>query len=178
MVHHNEPKRLTLGISGFRYEDLHEPEGLKRLYDTFVGELAERHADLHREYQGYRSSLGEGVAPAVVSDLLVRLAPHVGAFVARLFGVAAERERQRAAVQTELDTVFVFRTEIVAKVEKHFKGVETRDWDASATRSALELLIQSGFPDASRDSDQERRTATVAARLLGWSNALARRSVT
>jgi len=173
MVHHSEPKRLTLGIPGFRYEDLHEPEGLKRLHDTFVGELAERHADLHREYQGYRSSLGEGVAPAVVSDLLVRLAPHVGAFVARLFGVAAERERQRAAVQRELDTVFVFRTEIVAKVEKHFKGVETRDWDASATRSALELLIQSGFPDASRDSDQERRTATVAARLLGWSNALA-----
>src|SRR5690242_10655296 len=108
MVHDNEPERLTLGIPGFRYEDLHDSEGLKRLHDTFVGELAEREGDLHREYQGYRGRLGEGMAPSVVSDLLVRLAPHVGAFVARLFGVAAERERQRAAVQRELDTVFVF----------------------------------------------------------------------
>src|SRR5215471_15244258 len=137
MVHQDERKRLTLGISGFRYEDLHEPEGLSRLHETFVGELAARHAELHREYQDYRASLGEGMAPTAVSDLLVRLAPHVGDFVARLFGVGAVRDRQRASIQHELETVFKFRTEIVGELDKHFKGVVTRDWDAAAVRSAL-----------------------------------------
>src|SRR5262245_57592980 len=173
MVHQDERKRLTLGISGFRYEDLHEPEGLRRLHETFVGELAARHADLHREYRDYRTSLGEGMAPTAVSDLLVRLAPHVGEFVARLFGVAAVRERQRASTQRELDTVFKFRTEIVGKLDKHFKGVATSDWDAAAARSALEVLIRCAFPDVANDPDEERRVALVAATLLDWSSALA-----
>src|SRR6478752_5662026 len=173
MVHHNERKRLTLGISGFRYEDLHEPEGLRRLHDTFVAELAAGHADLHREYRDYRTSLGEGMAPTAVSDLLVRLAPHVGEFVARLFGVGTVRDRQRASIQRELDTVFKFRTEIVAKLDKHFKGVATSDWDAAAVHSAVELLIRCGFPEAAPDTDAERRVATVAATLIGWSSALA-----
>jgi len=171
-VLHSEPKSLTLGISGFRYEDLHEPEGLKRLHDAFLAELAAGHADLHREYRDYRASLGEGMAPTAVSDLLVRLAPHVGDFVARLFGVGAVRDRQREAVRRELDTVFRFRTEIVGKLDKHFKGVTASDWDAVAVRSALEVLIRCAFPDAATDSDEERRVATVAATLLDWSSAL------
>jgi len=171
-VLHSEPKSLTLGISGFRYEDLHEPEGLKRLHDTFLAELAAGHADLHREYRDYRASLGEGMAPTAVSDLLVRLAPHVGDFVARLFGVGAVRDRQREAVRRELDTVFRFRTEIVGKLDKHFKGVTASDWDAVAVRSALEVLIRCAFPDAATDSDEERRVATVAATLLDWSSEL------
>ncbi len=112
--------RPTLGIAGFRYEDLHRPEGLERLHAEFVRELAERCGDLHREIEHYRTTLGEGMEPTAVSDLLVRLAPHVGDFVARLFRVEAERERQRDAARRELDTVFLFRSEIVAKVEKHF----------------------------------------------------------
>jgi NADPH-dependent glutamate synthase beta subunit-like oxidoreductase/NAD(P)H-flavin reductase len=171
-VPHSERKRLTLGISGFQYEDLHEPEGLKRLHDTFIAELAASHADLHREYREYRTSLGQGMAPTAVSDLLVRLAPHVGEFVARLFAVGAVRERQRASIQRELDTVFKFRTEIVAKLDKHFKGVATSDWDGAAVHSALELLISRGFPEAALDTDAERRVATVAATLIGWSSAL------
>ena len=88
-------ERLTLGIAGFRYADLYSPDELKRLHDVFVNELAEQSTDLHRDYQGYLECLGEDMEPAVVSDLLVRLAPRVGDFVARLFGVAAEHERQR-----------------------------------------------------------------------------------
>jgi NADPH-dependent glutamate synthase beta subunit-like oxidoreductase/NAD(P)H-flavin reductase len=163
---------LTLGIAGFRYEDLHRPEGLARLYEAFARALASASPDLHRDYQSYRTTLGEGMGPSAVSDLLVRLAPHVGAFVARLFGVEADRERQREAVQRELDTVFVFRSEIVAKTAKHFAGTATHEWDPPAVRSAVDLLTRC-FEDVSPERDDERRIATVAARLLGWSNALA-----
>jgi NADPH-dependent glutamate synthase beta subunit-like oxidoreductase/NAD(P)H-flavin reductase len=171
-AHDNEQEGLTLGIAGFRYEDLHRPEGLKRLHDTFVAELAQRFADLHREYQDYRSSLGAGMDPVAVSDLLVRLAPRVGEFVARLFGVSAEHERQREAIHRELDAVFAFRTEIVGKLGKHFKGVDASAWNAAVAQSELELLIRCGFPELADDSDRERRVAAPAARLLGWANAL------
>ncbi|HLF11743.1 MAG TPA: pyridine nucleotide-disulfide oxidoreductase, partial [Gammaproteobacteria bacterium] len=169
--HDNEEQSLTLGIAGFRYEDLSRPEGLKRLHDTFVAELAETFAGLHREYQDYRSCLGAGMTPVAVSDLLVRLAPRVGEFVARLFDVSAERERQREAIQRELDTVFVFRKEIVGELAKHFKGVDARAWDLGTVQAELELLIRCGFPDLSDDPDQERRIAATAARLWRWASA-------
>jgi NADPH-dependent glutamate synthase beta subunit-like oxidoreductase/NAD(P)H-flavin reductase len=162
---------LTLGIAGFRYDDLHSPAGLERLHDVFVSELAKQSADLHREYQGYRDCLGEGMEPAAVSDLLVRLAPRVGDFLARLFDVAAEHERQRDAIQREINAVFVFRTQIVGNLKKHFKGVEPHDWDPKAEQSTFELLIRCGFPDLFGDQDHERRLAQTAARLLGWVNA-------
>ena len=173
---HETKNSLTLGIAGFRYEDLSRPEGLKRLHDTFVAELAEQPPrSLHREYQDYHSCRGEGMTPVAVSDLLVRLAPRVGEFVARLFDVSAERERQREAIQRELDAVFVFRKEIVGGLAKHFKGVDARAWNAAAVQSELELLIRYGFPDLAADPDQERRIAAAAARLWRWANAARRR---
>jgi NADPH-dependent glutamate synthase beta subunit-like oxidoreductase/NAD(P)H-flavin reductase len=171
-AHGHESGEPALGIAGFRYQDLHTPTGLKRLHEAFVAELAQHSAALHREYLRYRENLGEGMDPVAVSDLLVRLAPQVGDFVARLFGVSAEREHQLAAIRRELDTVFAFRTEIVAKLDKHFKGVDTGGWDAPAIRSGLELLIRCGFPDLSADADAERRLAATAARLLAWVSAL------
>ena len=171
--HENQEHGLTLGIAGFRYEDLSRPEGLKRLHDTFVAELAATSAALHREYQDYRSCFGEGMTPVAVSDLLVRLAPRVGEFVARLFGVSAEREGQREAIQRELDAVFVFRNAIVDGLDKHFKGVDARAWDAADVQRELELLIRCGFPDLSADPDHERRIAATAARLWRCANAVA-----
>ena len=82
------------------------------------------------------------MTPVAVSDLLVRLAPRVGEFVARLFGVSAERESQREAIQRELDAVFVFRNGDRRRAGEHFKGVDARAWDAAAVRSELELLIR------------------------------------
>ena len=172
----HDNKALKLGIAGFSYEDLYVPEGLERLHEAFVGELASESPDLHLEYRAYRDCLGEGMEPTAVSDVLVRLAPVVGRFVARLFGVSAEHARQRESIQRELDAVFVFRTEIVGRLKKHFKGVDVRDWDAAAVQSALEVLIRCGFPELSDDLDQERRVATAAARLWRSANAARERA--
>jgi len=167
----NEEENLTLGIAGFRYEDLATPRGLERLDEAFRADLAARFPDLHREYQAYRASLGVGMEPTAVSDLLVRLAPRVGEFVARLFGVAPERDRQQAAIQRELDEVFAFRTQIVGTLAKHFKGVDASSWDGEALQRGLELLIRRGFPDLADDRDAERRVAATAARLARFASA-------
>jgi len=161
---------LTLGIDGFRYEDLYAPSDLKRLDETFVAELAQRSPELHRQYLDYRNNLGEGMEPTAVSELLVQLAPEVGTFVARLFGVTAEHQQQGESVQRELDAVFVFKTEIVGKLKKHFKGVDCSDWNAAALQSSLELLVSLGFPELADDRDDERRFATAAARLWREAN--------
>jgi NADPH-dependent glutamate synthase beta subunit-like oxidoreductase/NAD(P)H-flavin reductase len=167
----NDERQLTLGIAGFRYEDLHSPEGLARLHAAFVAELAKHDAHLHREYETYRSCRGEGMKPTAVSDLLVRLAGWVGSFVGRLFGVMDDCERQSRAISGELETVFQFRSEIVAKLDKHFEGAGTHEWDATAACSAVDLLIRHGFPRLASDDDEERRVATAAARLLLWESA-------
>ena len=161
---------LTIGIAGFQYEDLYTPEGLKRLDQVFNDELAQQSAELHREYQDYRECQGEGMEPPAISEVLVRVAPLVGDFVARIFGVSSEHRRQSEDIERELDTVFVFRSEIVSKLSKHFKGVDAGVWDSVAVQQALDLLIGVGFPELSEDEDLERHTAASAARLWSWAN--------
>lgn len=155
--------KLTPGIDGFRYEDLYSPAGLKRLHETFLGELATHSPTLSADYQSYRTSLGEGMEPAAISELLVRLAPRVGTFVARLFNVSTEHDKQRQAIARELDSVFVFRTEIVGKLAKHFKGVQLDDWDPAAIKSALDCLLRCCAGHL--PGDEERRVAATAAGL-------------
>jgi hypothetical protein len=128
---------LTPGIAGFRYEDLYSPAGLERLDKTFVRELEELRPELHAEYRNYRAGLGKDIEPTAVSELLVQLAPVVGRFIARLFGVTAEHDRQREAVERELDSIFVFRTQIVGQLKKRFKGDDPSDWDRAGIEAAL-----------------------------------------
>jgi NADPH-dependent glutamate synthase beta subunit-like oxidoreductase/NAD(P)H-flavin reductase len=164
---------LTLGVAGFCYEDLHSPAGLERLYDTFLEEVADRFPDLHTEYLGFRDSLGENMDPVAVSELLVRLAPLVSEFIARLFGVSDEREEQRQAVSRELDSIFLFRTEIVGTLSKHYRETAPDTSDRAAIANTLELLLRCAFPDLAGSADQEGRIASAAARLWRLANATA-----
>jgi NADPH-dependent glutamate synthase beta subunit-like oxidoreductase/NAD(P)H-flavin reductase len=81
---------MPLGVQGFRYPDLFVPERLKDLYDVFCTELAQKAPDTWRKYEAYRASQGAGMRPEEISDVIVSVAPHVGSFVARLFGVEKE----------------------------------------------------------------------------------------
>lgn len=84
---------MPLGVAGFRYADLFVPERLKELYDVFCTELAQNAPDASRAYEAYRASeIGQGarLEPEDVSKALLAVAPHVSAFVGRLFGVERE----------------------------------------------------------------------------------------
>ena len=108
--------------------------------------------------------LGEGLPPQAVSDLLVRTAPYVGEFVATLFGVANERDCQRTAIQEELDTVFVYRNEILAKAQEKFSPEDLITWDLQHLRRQIETLKHVIAPGA-HASDPERALAGVASEL-------------
>src|SRR5688572_7300962 len=104
--------RLQLGIPGLTFADLHRPEGLRALHERFCEELRERDPRAHAQLEAWRRD-GDAIGPRAVSAAIVSIAPHVGAFVARLFDVEAEVLERGRAVREE-EPVFAFR-KLVAK---------------------------------------------------------------
>ena len=87
---------MPLGIEGFTYADLHALPA-RDLFDEFCRQAAEFDPALWAEWDAYRTAPDEP-RPPLVSDLLVRMAPHVSRFVPRLFQVerpAGDVERRR-----------------------------------------------------------------------------------
>lgn len=150
----NEAATPRLGITGFSYPDLYEPEKLRHLHEVFEDWTRQRDPDLITAFQAYRASNGLNMAPEAISELLVKMAPHVGQFVARLFGVEAERERQMAEIQDSFATIFAFRTEIVAKLPSRFKNVATADWDVAGLTAKVDVLVEACAPEYAA-SDRE-----------------------
>ena len=109
--------------------------------------------------------------PQQISDLLVRMAPFVGMFMARLFNVTQDREHQIALVHEEMDTIFTFRREVVMKCEASFKNESLSTWNIPQIQRNLELLRRVAFPEVYRgDPDSERGVARVSAKLWRLAN--------
>ena len=153
---------LHLGIPGFTYADLHDPVKLGDLSRHFDAELVARCPELFAEFEVYRSSQGEGMKPEAISDLLVRMAPELGGFVARLFGVEREREAQAALIQADFNTVFAFKNEVVIKSASRYKGEEPSQWDLARLRQRFELLIEAVLDEEPRRVDREAAIAGLA----------------
>ncbi len=101
-------RTLQLGIAGFDFVDLHRPERLADLHATFLRELEAADPALAATWKHH----WDGTQPkerVEESTLLIDVARHVAAFVARLFrieaGTAARREylKQRQIVYTVRD---------------------------------------------------------------------------
>src|SRR5205823_14611672 len=109
--------------------------------------------------------------PQQISDLLVRMAPFVGMFMARLFKVTQDREHQIALVREEMDTIFTFRREVVMKCEASFKNENPSTWNIPQIQRNLELLIRIALPEIHRgDPDSEHAVARVSAKLWRLAN--------
>ncbi|MGA9666172.1 MAG: pyridine nucleotide-disulfide oxidoreductase [Gallionella sp.] len=154
---------LILGIPGFNYRDLYDPSRLKDLLDAFDASVERHDPQLHNEFKSYRLNQGAGLSPEAVSDLLVRMGPHVGRFVAKIFNVSEQHLAQGAKIRDEMGSIFIYKNEIVDKLASVFKGQDTSDWDIPAIRYRFDLLIAAGFPEADRDDDPEHRVARVGA---------------
>ncbi len=161
-----ESDELTnLGISGFNFADLFESERLAELtarFDSFVDQ--QDHA-LFEAFGGYKNNSAETPPAEQVSDLLVKMAPYVGQFVAKLFKVEPERDKLRYRIKDEVDTVFKFRTDVVTKVGKKFRKANLQEWDIDALHAGVELLLRVAFSDIADSSDLEYKIAVAATRM-------------
>lgn len=156
---------LTLGIPGFTYGDLYDPARLRDLLAVFDETLSEDDPVLFSEYEAYRRCQGAGMSPQQVSDLLVRVALHVGRFVARLFNVEDVRESQARAIRDDVDTVFTFRNNVVMPAGANYKGANVREWDLTKLKGELSLLKRVAFLETVDDADAERAQSRVGSAL-------------
>ncbi|MEW6036822.1 MAG: pyridine nucleotide-disulfide oxidoreductase [Pseudomonadota bacterium] len=156
----NDAAMHGLGIPGFRYPDLYEPEKLRLLYEAFEDWTRQRDPGLIAAFQGYRASEGMNMAPEAISELLVKMAPYVGEFVARLFDVEEERERQMAEIRDSFATIFAFRSEVVVKLPGRFKNVSIGDWDVAALAAKIDVLVEACAPEYAA-SDREAAVARL-----------------
>lgn len=132
---------LTLGIPGYNYTDLHKPEKLAVLLKDFEDSVKIHDSALFTEFTDYRNSQGEGMSAVQISELLVKMAPLVGTFVAKLFNIDEDRIEQINRIQHEFDHVFVYRKEIISSLAKHFKQEKIEDWDIETLLKQLDALL-------------------------------------
>ena len=158
-----EQNNLTLGIPGFNYPDLYDSARLKELLDVFDASVKQHDVDLYDKFAAYRQNQGEGLSPEEISDLLVSMGPYVGQFVAKLFNVSEQHQAQSVKIKDEIDSIFVYKNEVVEKLAVVFKGQDTADWNIPSILNRFDLLIDAGFPEANEDSDPEHRVARVGA---------------
>ena len=155
---------LSLGITGFSFDDLYQPGGLARLHDAFLQQLAADEPTLSAEFNAYRAS-GPGSLPGPVeSELLIRTAHHVSRFVARLFNVDAEKAALGNKLTAELE-LFEFKREFVTR-RVFKKGAPERPTAAElpGLDARMQLLFRLAFP--SDGSDFERAVAESVLTLM------------
>jgi NADPH-dependent glutamate synthase beta subunit-like oxidoreductase/NAD(P)H-flavin reductase len=131
----------TLGIPGYSFADLHDPERLSSLYDRFCEQVQSDDPALWRDWDAYRSSPDAPLPPIALSNLVIAMAPHVSRFVKRLFDVDAAAEAVADATRAQ-DDLFRFKVDF-------------------ARRRALPLL-KGGAPTASTQEDDAIVDALVA----------------
>jgi NADPH-dependent glutamate synthase beta subunit-like oxidoreductase/NAD(P)H-flavin reductase len=148
---------LALGVPGFDYSDLYLPDRLRALYERWHDELERADPSLAARYDAHRADAP--LAPEVVSALLVDVAPHVSAFVARLFGAGAAHGAARRAVDEEL-RVFRFKDELVRRRASR----RTVTDEATARREGERVLARAGLDGDALDD--ERRVAAVVCGML------------
>ncbi len=157
MTADSEPT-LTLGLEAFSWPDLHDPDGLARLTAAFEAHVEALDPDALATLRQHRAD-PDAVPAAERSASIVALAPHLGAFVARLFAVEAEVEAARQAALAE-HPVFHFRKRFV---KPRLLKPKERPPLEDATR---QLAAAAWAAAAARDPDEERFVAVATLRLL------------
>ena len=158
-----QQNNLTLGIPDFTYADLYDASRLKDLLDVFDASVKFHDVEIYDKFAAYRQNQGEGLKPEEISDLLVKMGPYVGQFVAKLFNVSEQHQAQGVKIRDEIDTIFTYKNEVIEKLAVVFKGQNTSDWNIPSILNRFDLLIEAGFLEANQDNDPEHRVARVGA---------------
>jgi NADPH-dependent glutamate synthase beta subunit-like oxidoreductase/NAD(P)H-flavin reductase len=105
---------FELGVRGYTFADLHDPERLASLYERFCEEVQASDPVLWREWDAYRAAPDAPRPPIALSNLLVEMAPHVSRFVTRLFHVEPRADALTAATRDQ-DDLFRFKVDFVRR---------------------------------------------------------------
>ena len=104
----------ALGVPGYTFADLHQPERLASLYERFCEEVAATDPRLWHDWDAYRRAPDAPPPPVALSNLLTAMAPHVSRFVKRLFDVDAPAAAVVASTRAQ-DDLFRFKVDFVRR---------------------------------------------------------------
>ncbi len=103
-----------LGVPGYIFADLHDPERLDSLHERFCEEVEAADPELWHEWAVYRAAPDAPRPPITLSHLLVAMAPHVSRFVTRLFDIRPSVDAL-TAVTRDQDDLFRFKVDFVRR---------------------------------------------------------------
>jgi NADPH-dependent glutamate synthase beta subunit-like oxidoreductase/NAD(P)H-flavin reductase len=155
---------FKLGIEGFTYSDLYKSERLCVLTEKFYDEVKAFDSDLHERLTAYVAASGAGYEQKIESAILVEAAPYLSKFVARMFFIEEEREKQIASVK-EQDPIWAFKFFITRRAIKKFPEEQAAKLNAKELNDALTESRRTKFPETLA-FDDELGISQIAARLL------------
>src|SRR5262249_51593681 len=104
----------SLGVPGYSFADLHDPDRLHSLYDRFCEEVRAADPAFWLEWDAYCMSPDVPRPPLVLSNLLIGMAPHLSRFLRRLFDVDTPADAVADETRAQ-DDLFRFKVDFVRR---------------------------------------------------------------
>src|SRR5438034_5039851 len=155
---------FDLGIAGFRFSDLFDAVKLAELTDAFHADLAEREPIVAAALKKYLMSGGAGYEKKVASKILTDAAPFLSEFIARMFGITAERSELEKEILVQ-NPIWRFKFFVQRRAIKKYKADQIAAFNENELWIALTELRNSGF-DETLIRDEELSIAEMTAKLL------------
>ena len=153
-----------LGIPGFQFNDLFRTDRLRDLTQRFEQGVETADPVLVQEWRAYAAA-PDATPPKKISDLLVRMAPHLSAFLGRLFGVEVAQRGLRSATR-EQDPIFRFKVDFLRRrVQKGIRPEHLPLLNNDEVSACVSRLLMS-------HTDSELALATLVCELMDLEAAL------
>jgi NADPH-dependent glutamate synthase beta subunit-like oxidoreductase/NAD(P)H-flavin reductase len=166
---------LELGVAGFTYADLYDPQRLRELYEEWDRFFAESAPAAYARFDAYRACKGAGMSELAQSEAILAAAPSVGRFVGKLFGVETELEGFRETVRRN-DPLWRFRREFTKK--RVLREGAGKGWTRTVPEAAAvaRAALQSMTPVPLGGTTDEERALAMAALPLVEADDVARKA--
>ena len=155
---------FNLGIVGFKYSDLYDAVKLKELAEKFYEEVSEKEPVLHEALSKYIAAHGIGFEKRVESKILTDAAPVLSDFVARMFGITAERDELEREVLVQ-NPIWRYKFFVQRRAIKAYKSEDIAQADLTDLNEAIRELRNKVF-DETLIHDEELAVSEIVARLL------------
>ncbi len=157
---------LQLGVPGFKYADLNRVRRLEALDRAFLTTLRDADSALGDAFQRYREASGVECTRLEESELLLRVAPHVGAFVAQLFHIEEDYHALCERLRND-QVVFEWKRQFIER--QILKSAPSESMLAQLDPVELEFayreVVNALMPDAALTADPERELAVITTTL-------------
>jgi NADPH-dependent glutamate synthase beta subunit-like oxidoreductase/NAD(P)H-flavin reductase len=155
---------IELGIKDYRFSDLFDPIRLASLTEEFYRFVEASDSILGEALRAYTAARGEGYEARAESNIITSTAPHLSAFIAKLFDVEVERERLQLQVIGQ-DPIWKLKFFIQRRAIKKYNAEACAALDAPSLENAV-LSLSSLVSKSDTSMDEELATAVLTETLL------------